>query len=425
MMITNPSIIKHLDAIQIKLKQLQIGGWLLYDFRHSNTCMLNLLNLDRCSSLTRRFFYWIPQQGLPVLIRHKIEAGAFKNLEELHLRKGLVEVYSSRIELETILEKCLEGISSVAMEVSPLAQIPYLSCVDLGTIQWIERIGPRVESSTLLMSEFLARWDQEALNSHLKAARALEEETLLAFAFVHEQLSQNKTVTEWQLQQRLKQRLEQRSMRVDHGPIVAVNANAADPHYQPTVENSSAIELGHVLLIDAWCSEDKAQSRFADICRMAYIGSKVPSKIDDAFKLVKQAQERAFHFIDTQLQQSACPLGWQVDAYAREVIEVAGYGPYFNHRLGHNIDLQDHGSGTHLDNYESHDIRPLLKKTCYSVEPGIYFQGQFGIRLESDVYIDSQLRMTITGGVQSHWYLIDPANEYHSPIATSPLYLEV
>jgi Xaa-Pro aminopeptidase len=88
-----------------------------------------------------------------------------------------------------------------------------------------------------------------------------------------------------------------------------------------------------------------------------------------------------------------------VDDAARHVIEKAGYGKYFVHRTGHNISQDLHGNGTHMDNLETHDERLVLRRTCFSVEPGIYMDD-FGVRSEVNVYIDADGHVHVTGDPQ-------------------------
>ena len=82
------------------------------------------------------------------------------------------------------------------------------------------------------------------------------------------------------------------------------------------------------------------------------------------------------------------------------MIKKAGYGRYFTHRTGHNIDINVHGSGVHLDNLETLDERQILPKTCFSIEPGIYLKGEFGVRLETNLIIKADRTVEITGGLQ-------------------------
>jgi len=69
------------------------------------------------------------------------------------------------------------------------------------------------------------------------------------------------------------------------------------------------------------------------------------------------------------------------------VVEAAGFGEAFVHRTGHSIDRDLHGSGPHLDDYETHDERVLVPGVGFSVEPGIYLTGAFGIRSEVNVFM--------------------------------------
>ena len=99
----------------------------------------------------------------------------------------------------------------------------------------------------------------------------------------------------------------------------------------------------------------------------------------------------------TRAATGKLPAGFEVDDVARGVITKAGYGEKFIHRTGHSIDLEVHGNGTHMDNFETHDERRLVPHTCFSIEPGIYLAGDFGIRSEIDVYLDG-MTPVITGG---------------------------
>ena len=78
--------------------------------------------------------------------------------------------------------------------------------------------------------------------------------------------------------------------------------------------------------------------------------------------------------------------GYEVDRAARDLIEKAGYGKYFVHRTGHSIDRDLHGSGPHMDDYETHDERRLIPGVGFSVEPGVYLSGEFGVRSEINMF---------------------------------------
>lgn len=413
-------LFSNIKLLQSTMQAAGIDGWLLYDFRATNQPMYFVLNLGQDKPMTRRFFYWLPAKGEPIMLHHAIEANSVRTLEAEHKRHGSIQIFSSAQTLKDELAKILLGARLVAMEISPMAALPYISCVDAGTVQLVESLGPRVVTSQPLLQELLARWDLEGLNHHLAAARAVDEETLHVFGWVHTKLAQGESLNEWQVANYLQERLQNRGMYLDHLPIVGVDGHSADPHYTPRESGSTQLAHGQVLLIDVWCKPNQLSGRYADICRMAYIGDKPSQKHEEIFKIVLMAQTAALDFLRQQLQLGHKVAGYQLDQIARGVIEKAGYGPFFTHRLGHSIDYADHGNGTHLDSLETHDERQLMTRTCFSMEPGIYIPGEFGIRLESDIYMDSKGGCHVTGGYQTHWYCLNPAAPCDLPCATSP-----
>jgi Xaa-Pro aminopeptidase len=116
---------------------------------------------------------------------------------------------------------------------------------------------------------------------------------------------------------------------------------------------------------------------------------------------LRDARDAAIHAIEAAYAMGKPIAGWEADAAARAVITAAGFGPYFTHRTGHNIGPEIHGSGAHLDNLETHDVRLLLPNTCFSVEPGIYLPGQFGVRNEIDM-ITRPGHAAVSGPKQDH-----------------------
>ena len=92
--------------------------------------------------------------------------------------------------------------------------------------------------------------------------------------------------------------------------------------------------------------------------------------------------------------------GWEVDKAVREFITGKGYGRYFIHRTGHSISRDIHGNGANLDNLETKDDREILPNTCFSVEPGLYFPGEFGVRSEIDM-IALPGKAEVTGRIQT------------------------
>ena len=95
-----------------------------------------------------------------------------------------------------------------------------------------------------------------------------------------------------------------------------------------------------------------------------------------------------------------------MDDVARGVIREAGYGAFFVHRTGHSIDRDLHGSGPHLDNFETADTRVLIPGVGFSVEPGIYLPGRFGMRSEINVFMSETGPEVTPRGPQQELFLV-------------------
>jgi Xaa-Pro aminopeptidase len=151
--------------------------------------------------------------------------------------------------------------------------------------------------------------------------------------------------------------------------IVAAGAHAASPHHEPSAER--VINHGDVVLCDfggtmaGYCS---------DITRMFHVGEP-PSEVQGVYEVLHAAQEAG---VQAATVGTPCE---DVDAAARKVIADAGYGEYFVHRVGHGI-----GTEAHEDPYMvAGNALPLVAGHAFSVEPGIYLPGRFGMRLEDIV----------------------------------------
>lgn len=383
-----------LPAMQQALKIEGFDGWLFYDFHGCNSLACNILEIPANILLTRRFFYWVPKEGTPTKLTAAIEEQSLNHLP------GSVLTYKSWKELEEGLQKILAGTKKVAMEYSPRNSLPYLSKLDAGTYDLIKGYNVEVVSSAPFLHLFLNSLDQKKIDSHLFAANVLEKVSQMTWTFIQSCLQMDKEVTEFSVQQFILKEIDESDCQTESLPICAVNANSALPHYQPSQDHHVRIRPGDFILIDLWCKQKTENSIYADISQVAIACSTPTAKQIELFNLVKKAQDAAIALITERFKHNTPLMGCEVDALCRQIILDAGYGPYFNHRTGHNIDESVHGSGTHLDDFETHDHRMIQKGSCFSVEPGIYIPGEFGIRTEFDVCIDLSGNVLITGGRQ-------------------------
>ena len=377
--------------IQEVLRKEKVDGWLLYNFRGSNVFATRILSLPSHIMCTRRYYYFIPKKGSPRKLVHRIEEW---NLDTL---PGDKTVYLSWKSLNEGLRKTLKGAKTVAMEYSPQCAIPYVSTVDAGAVELVKKAGVKVVTSANLVQYFEARWNEEQLKDNLEAARHLGQTAQEAFRFIRQRIASNAPITEYDVQQFMMSEFKKRGIKSEDAPNCSVNANAANPHYEPTREVSSPLKKGDLVLIDLWAKKDKPHSVYADITWMGYIGSTVPDEYEKVFQVVRGGRDAALEFVRDSFKKKKQICGYQVDDAARKYITAKGYGTDFIHRTGHSIGEEIHGNGANMDNLETHDERRVIPQTSFSIEPGIYLRGKFGIRSEIDVYISKDNEVVVTG----------------------------
>jgi len=381
----------NLEKMQNIISSMKLDGWLFYDFRGSNDLALNILEIPKERHLTRRFYYLIPSKGVPIKIVNAIEAG---NLDHL---PGDKLIYSNHSSLTKHLTDIITSHKIIAMEYSPFNAIPYVSKVDAGTIEQIKSLGADIRSSADLISMFDAVWTKELFNENKPVAKALYEIVNKSFEFIKKSFNENKSLNEFDVQQFIMKEFEKRSYYTDSPPIVGVNENSANPHYAPNEKIHKQIKNRDFVLIDLWAKVNRDDAVWADITWVGYMGKTVPEKYTKIFDIVAEARDAAFNLISDRFKQGEKIRGYEGDDAARDVITKAGYGKYFIHRTGHSISSDLHGSGAHLDNYETRDERLILPSTSFSIEPGIYLTGDFGVRSEIDVFITKDGKVISTG----------------------------
>ena len=275
------------------------------------------------------------------------------------------------------------------MQYSPGNAIPYISRVDAGTVELVRQGGIEVVSSADLVQRFEAVWSTAQWQSHLHAATGVRETVDAAFAYIR----QHTPVSEYAVQQFIVQCFHDRGLVTNHPPIVAINAHSADPHFEPTPD-SGLIRPGDFVLIDLWAKEPGGV--YADYTWTGFMGKNVPEQYQEIFTIVRDARDAAIAFVKEQINREQSFHGYEVDAAARKVITDAGYGDYFVHRTGHSIGEEVHGNGANMDGLETRDERYVLPGTCFSIEPGIYLAGEFGVRSEVNVYV-TEREAIVTG----------------------------
>lgn len=381
-----------LTEIQAALREQYLDGWLFFDHHERDPLAYRILEFRPPRHVTRRWYYLIPAEGEPRALVHRVEPNMLDALP------GTQTVYSGWQTQAAGLESLLRGCSRIAMQYSPLCAVPYVAMVDAGTIELVRGTGVEVVTSADLVQYFEARWTEAQLETHMEAGRKVDKVRRNAFEEIGARLRRGEGVTEWDIKGYILSAFERTGLFTDHGPIVGVNANASNPHYEPTAQLHDPIRPGDVVLIDLWAKLDGvADAVYYDITWTGFVGTP-PTEVVNVFETVRDARDATVKRVQESVYSAEGLRGYQVDDAARGYIAERGFGDYFVHRTGHSIGRDVHGSGANMDNLETHDERKIIPGTCFSVEPGIYLP-HFGIRSEVNMYVGER-EARVTGEIQ-------------------------
>ncbi len=389
-----------LKKIQIVLRKRGFDGWLFYDFHNRDMLAYRILGLDSTKMATRRWFYFIPAKGEPRKLTHSVEKFKLDSLP------GKKDVYLPWEQQHALLKKMLGPKKKIAMQYSPKNNIPYISIVDAGTVELVKSFGHQVVSSADLVTEFEAFIDEKGYRLHLQASKLIDRIRKEAFGLIGKSVKEKLDLTEYDIQQFIMKRFKEEGLITHSAPIVGTNDHPADPHFEPTPQNSRKFKTGDTVLIDLWAKKDVPNGVYYDITWVGYIGVNPPPKYVEIFNAAKYARTAAVKFVQEKFAKKKPCFGWEVDDVCRNVVKKAGYGKYFVHRTGHSIGAEVHGNGANIDNLETKDERQLMPGSCFSIEPGIYLEGEMAVRSELNMFIKHNGEAIVTGEVQNEIVLI-------------------
>ena len=389
------SMTEVVEQAQEYMQAQGVDGWLLYDYRGMNPILGD--TIGRIGHVTRPVWVWIPAMGRPQILASFVDQGRFGHL-------GLdMALFVNRVDMIDKLKKLLAASDRVTMEYTPSGALPRVSKVDAGTLEMVKGLGVEVESSADLLQYATQRWNEKQLESHIFAAEKLTQIVKEAFGFIGGSVTTG--VTEYDVAEFIRNRFLEEGLIVTDGPEVAANEHASDPHFDPTPETSAQIRRGDWVLIDLWTRLPHDHAMFGDITWTAYVGNRVPAKHQEVFDTVVGARDAALAEIERAFGEGRPVQGWELDKVARDYIDTAGYGEYFNHRLGHSLGREVHSNAVNLDSWETFDSRLLIPGIAVTIEPGIYIP-EFGVRSEIDVFI-SESGPQVTTEMQRDVFLID------------------
>jgi Xaa-Pro aminopeptidase len=386
-----------LSAIQAALRERNLDAWLFYDHHHRDSIAYRVLGLPEKLMVTRRWFYLIPAEGEPQKLVHKIESG---HLDTLPGRK---RSYAAWQELFDGLKQMLSGSRDIAMQYSPNNSIFTISLVDGGTLELIRGLGKNVVSSGDLVALFEATLTDDQIKTHFGARDALDKITAAAFKEIGKRVRKGGT-TEFEIQQWILEAFRRENLVSSDAPVVAVNQNSGNPHYEPSSSNSAPIREGDFVLLDIWAKQDVPDAVYYDITWTGFVGKAPSDRMQEVFHSVRDARDAGAKFVEQSIGAGQTIAGYQVDQAVRSHIKKCGLGSYFVHRTGHSIGTEVHANGANMDDLELHDERRILPNTLFSIEPGAYFP-EFGVRSEINMLVRSK-SAEVTGRMQGELVLI-------------------
>lgn len=362
------------------LREEGLDGWLLYDVEGRNDVATEVLGLPDGTS--RRLFVLVRPGRPPVALSHRIER------QKMEAWEGGLREYVGWREMEEALGDLLDGLERVAMEVSPGDAVPFVDQVPAGVVELVEGRGVRVVTSAELISRTCARWGEEGRRLHRRAAEALAGIAREAWERALEAARAGDPLDERTLADGILDRAREAGL-AEADTIVAGGPNSALPHYEPPDEGSRRLEEGDALLVDLWARvAGEPRAVFADQTWMGVLGPEPPEGFAAAWDAVREARDGAVEAVRRGAEAGALPTGADVDARARKILRGHGFGEEeILHRTGHGIDRALHGFGPNLDGVETRDERRLVPGVGFSVEPGVYLEGRWGIRSEINVHV--------------------------------------
>ena len=368
---------RELPRLQQLIADARVDGWLLFDFRGRNPIAAAVLGNEIVGS--RRVYALIPPQGPPIALVHAVDAELWRDWPAEWSKR----VWVRRESLSTELGALVRG-KRLAADYSPHGAIPYLDGVPAGVAELLQALGATLVSSVDLVTRYCSVWTADDVASHQRAAEAIATIARGALALAGARAGTD-PIQEYELAAWVRERFDRAKLETESGPSVSWGPNAARTHYEPTAAESARIVPGALLLLDLWAREPGGM--YADQTWMAAIGE--PSERDAAlWREVREARDAALNLIGQRVRGGEQVQGAEADAAAKRVIAEAGHLEYTVSRTGHSIDRYGlHGFGPPIDDTETFDARVLIPGVGFSVEPGVYFPGETGVRSEVNVVI--------------------------------------
>ncbi len=378
----------NITTIQHALQNNQMHGWIFTNFHHRDSFTDKLLSLDTKTISSRRWVYIVDSFGETTKIVHSIESSI---LDEL---PGNTQIYYGQQQLIDILKKYSNKTFAILKD----KNIPVISTVDSGFVELLDSCKIKTKSAAPIIQITKGLLSNSQIDSHERASSLLYKIVQLTWAFISNHYKTDLPLTEYSVFNFILQKFEEFSLSYEHEPIVAFGKNSGNPHYEVTQENSATAVKGDIIQLDIFAKEKYARnehgeisddnSPYADISWVGVYDSETSEKYNTTFAILTKARNTVYNVLEENAKNNTLLeiTGCELDSTVRKVLIDNGFENNIKHRTGHGIDTECHGSGVNLDSIEFPDNRTVKNGSCFSVEPGLYFED-YGMRTEINIYI--------------------------------------
>ncbi|MFO0686435.1 MAG: M24 family metallopeptidase [Sandaracinus sp.] len=363
-----PLVSERLGEIQLAMREAKLEGWLLADHRGQNALALRALGLGpetgRAAPL-RRLFYWLPSDGMPVLIAHALELAAMPELP------GEQIGYASWADLRRALERTLPTRGTIAMEHATIAACPDVSRVEAGTVGLVESYGGKVVPSIDLANAYVG---------------TLREAELLALRETVKTLAEVRAALPAKLRAGATPRdvaREARALGEERGLVLVdamVAAGTATRSWPRAPDGTTIGEREHVL-VDLF-----ARRGLGPVVHAGFVLTRGASKVGERLQRDARAmREAAIERLEARLRKRERVLGFEVDEAARAAAAKLDRTSAIRHRTGSHVGtVPFSGEACTFDAVELPDTRAALVHHAWSVHPGLY-DDDLGARAQATV----------------------------------------
>lgn len=254
--------------IQKLLQEAKLDGWLFTDFQGHDFITKEFLELGN-RFCTRRLFYLIPSQGEPTKVLSAIEPLLLDHLP------GEKMLYHGIEGQKKVLSELLKPGMKIACQYSPGGNVPTISSMDAGLIEYLRTYGIEPVTSADMMQHFGAVLTEHQIETHRQAGVIIHKILTDTFSWIRENIDAGNYIDEYAMLQQMQELIGQENIYMDSPPFFGVDEHACDPGYEPKENGSRQIREGSRLIIDIAGRLPEEDAVYYDVSWCMNVGEKI------------------------------------------------------------------------------------------------------------------------------------------------------